>query len=208
MFRCLLAISIACITGCTNPSSKPESPILQKRWAIDTLRYTAYYTSPSLSQNKWNVDITYLLEINYKGRYAIVREAENGQKEYFEGKAPESIMALTEAILNQRTYDTLYLSNPEAVYVYDGDYYLLDYHWQSKRRTIQFIPREAPTEVQRIHRVLDSFVFSNNLTKTDTIILKGYEAEVVRLSTNTTEGPPPTVEMRKFKPPNKKNQSR
>jgi hypothetical protein len=200
VFRFFLACTLAALyCSCKYPSNHSASIPSAGKWAIDSFTYSAYHLSLNRSTPKWDTLIVHILKVDGNGHFALARASADAQ-EYFKGTVPDSLLFWIQAVLSEQKSDTAYRYNPDGMYTYDGDKYILDYYLNNKRNLIQFIPPEAPAAIRHLNEALEAFVSSIRATKVDTLALNGYEREIQRLGHEMTIVPPPRIDSTPFEP--------
>jgi hypothetical protein len=196
LFFCLI-VSFYC--SCKNASTCSPATAPERKRVVDSFKYSAYFLSPNFSSSAWETHIIHLLEVDTYGHFSLLREIGDSQQ-YFRGAVPDSLLTQIEQVLSQHSRDTTYPFNPLRGYLYDGYTYILDYRSNQHRTLIQFIPPEAPGDMERLYASLDSFVTAVKENKVDRLNFQGYEKEIQRLSKQMITQPPPILDTTKFTP--------
>jgi hypothetical protein len=199
MRRILLSFVICLLICCENRPSKTETIINTKSKSFDTIRYTTYYFLYDNKNAVWNTFVEQFLQMDNQGNCILAR-TENGSLKFFKAHLPDTLLQLIGTIMELQKIDTSYTFNSEKGYIYDGATYLLDFQSSDKRSLIEFIPPEAPKEVQLFSNALDSFILSVKQEQTGKYDFSAYVKEIQRLALKKNVLPPPERDTSKFVP--------
>jgi hypothetical protein len=198
MLRIFLILSFGLLMSCKNSSLKIKMFSNTNTRSIDTIKYTVYRILYN-QKAEWYTRIDHYLQVDNYGNYLVAKN-ENDTIEFFKGQVPNTLLLLIDTTLNNTKSDCSYPYNSEHGYIYDGDTYLIDIQIGGKRTFIDFIPPEAPKQLQYLSDMIDSFVISVEKEQIPRFDLIYYEKEILQKDKRTRVKPPIMDSNHLFKP--------
>jgi hypothetical protein len=206
MLRIFLILSVGLLISCKNSSLKTEKFNNTNTWSIDTIKYTAYRILYN-QKSEWYTRIDHFLRVDNNGNYLVAKKKDH-TIEFFKGQVPYTLLRLIDTTLGSMKSGSSYTYNPEHGYIYDGNTYLIDIQIGGKRKFIDFIPPEAPKQLQHLRVIIDNFIYSVDKEQIAKYDLSYYENETLRIDKRTRVKPPATDSSHLFKPIQIRNENR
>jgi len=152
------------------------------------IKYSTFSWYREKASNSFEPYINFYLQINNTGDYLLMKHTVfNDAPKYLQGTIDDTIANMIAVAFPDTLYGQLNYFYNDSAELYNGFTHCIDYtnEQTDKRTVIQFVPSEAPANIQQIAEMLNRLIQSSTQKSTNPFELKNYEKELIRINKST-----------------------
>lgn len=152
---------------------------------VKKFKYSTFSWYRDKTSNSFKLYINFYLQIDNTGDYLLMKHVVfNDTPKYFQGTIDDSIANMITVGFQDTLYGQINYFSNDTIEVYDGFTHCFDYtnEQTDKRAVIQFIPSEAPANIQKIAETLNQLIQLSTQERSNLFELKDYEKELMKIN--------------------------